>query len=109
MRRSLRRISNPILKRTGTSRPMIALEDPPGFVVRTEAQKAAWDNGFRLERGVESGGWLHYGSTTARGEVWRPPNGGSVWHPQQVARVTRGRTWVASTAGELGRRDKFEG
>jgi hypothetical protein len=38
--------------------------------VRTEAQKAAWDNGFRLERGVESGGWLHYGSTTARGEIW---------------------------------------
>ena len=45
-------------------------EDPPGFVVRTEAQKAAWDNGFRLERGVESGGWLRYGSTTARGEIW---------------------------------------
>jgi len=35
---------------------MIAPEDPPGFVVRTEAQKAAWDNGFRLEQGVESGG-----------------------------------------------------
>jgi hypothetical protein len=26
---------------------MIAPENPPGFVVRTEAQKAAWDNGFR--------------------------------------------------------------
>jgi hypothetical protein len=37
---------------------MIAPEDPPGFVVRTEAQKATWDNGFRLERGVERGGWL---------------------------------------------------
>jgi hypothetical protein len=49
---------------------MIAPEDPPGFVVRTEAQKAAWDNGFRLERGVEPGGWLHYASTTARGEIW---------------------------------------
>jgi hypothetical protein len=44
-------------------------EEPPGFVVRTEAQKAAWDNGYRLERGVESG-WLHYGSTTARGSIW---------------------------------------
>ena len=44
-------------------------EDPPGFVVRTEAQKAAWDNGFRLERGVE-GGWLRYASTTAPGAVW---------------------------------------
>jgi hypothetical protein len=57
---------------------MITLEDPPGFVVRTEAQKAAWDNGFRLERGVESGGWLRYGSTTARGEIWIagvPPRG----------------------------------
>ena len=39
------------------------MEDPPGFVVRTEAQKAAWDNGYRLEHGVE-GGWLHYASTT---------------------------------------------
>jgi hypothetical protein len=49
---------------------MISLGDPPGFVVRTEAQKAAWDNGFRLERGVETGGWLRYASTTARGEIW---------------------------------------
>lgn len=48
---------------------MIALEDPPGFVVRTEAQKAAWDNGYRLERGAESG-WLHYASTTAPGSIW---------------------------------------
>src|SRR5215472_16319293 len=49
---------------------MTVLENPPGFVVRTEAQKAAWDNGFRLERGVERRGWLHYASTTAHGEVW---------------------------------------
>ena len=48
---------------------MIAPEDPPGFVVRTEAQKAAWDNGFRLERGVARG-WLHYASTTAPGNAW---------------------------------------
>jgi hypothetical protein len=27
---------------------MIAPENPPGFVVRTEAQKAAWDNGYRI-------------------------------------------------------------
>jgi hypothetical protein len=57
---------------------MFAPQDPPGFVVRTEAQKAAWDNGFRIERGVESGGWLHYASTTARGEIWIagvPPRG----------------------------------
>ena len=49
---------------------MMAPEDPPGFVVRTEAQKAAWDNGFRLERGVEPGGWLRYASTTAHGDIW---------------------------------------
>jgi hypothetical protein len=48
---------------------MIEIESPPGFVVRTEAQKAAFDNGFRLEHGLESG-WLRYGSTTARGDVW---------------------------------------
>lgn len=48
---------------------MIAPENPPGFVVRTEAQKAAWDNGFRLDRGID-GGWLHYGSTTAPGSIW---------------------------------------
>jgi len=48
---------------------MIEIEIPPGFVVRTEAQKAAFDNGFRLEHGLESG-WLRYGSTTARGDVW---------------------------------------
>jgi hypothetical protein len=48
---------------------MISPEDPPGFVVRTEAQKATWDNGYRLGRGVESG-WLHYASTTAPGAVW---------------------------------------
>jgi hypothetical protein len=48
---------------------VIAPENPPGFVIRTEVQKAAWDNGYRLERGVESG-WLHYGSTTAPGSIW---------------------------------------
>ena len=53
----------------GRGYQMIALENPPGFVLRTEAQKAAFDNGFRLERGIESG-WLRYDSTTARGEVW---------------------------------------
>jgi hypothetical protein len=37
-----------------------APEDPPGFVVRIEAGKAAWDNRFRLERDIESGGWPHY-------------------------------------------------
>jgi hypothetical protein len=72
---------------------MIAPEDPPGFVVRTEAQKAAWDNGFRLERGVENDGWLRYGSTTARGEIWIagvPPRGPwllSIDHPGVAAEL----------------------
>ena len=60
---------------------MIAPEDPPGFVVRTEAQKAAWDNGYRLERGIESG-WIHYASTTAPGSIWiagASPNGPWLW------------------------------
>jgi hypothetical protein len=48
---------------------MIAPENPPGSVVRIEAQKAAADNGFRLERGIANG-WLHYGSTTAPGSLW---------------------------------------
>ena len=58
-----------VLARVWPSTMMIAPEDPPGFVVRTEAQKAAWDNGYRLERGNESG-WLHYTSTTAPGSIW---------------------------------------
>src|SRR3954454_2517480 len=48
---------------------MTAPENPPGFVVRTEAQKAASDNGYRTERGIENG-WLHYASTTAPGSIW---------------------------------------
>ena len=72
---------------------MIVTENPPGFVVRTEAQKAASDNGFRLERRVESGGWLRYGSTTARGEIWIagvPPRGPwllSIDHPGIAAEL----------------------
>lgn len=47
----------------------IAPENPPGFVVRTEAQKVAFDNGFRISRG-EQNGWLGFASTTAWGEIW---------------------------------------
>ena len=36
---------------------VILPESQPGFVVRTQAQKAAWGNGYRLELGV-AGGWL---------------------------------------------------
>jgi HNH endonuclease len=71
---------------------MKILENPPGFVVRTEAQKAAWDNGFRLDRGVE-GSWLRYASTTAPGSVWvagasqRGPWLLSVDHPGVAAEI----------------------
>ena len=67
-------------------------ENPPGFVVRTEAQKVAFDNGFRLERGAE-GGWLRYGSTTAPGDVWvagASPSGPwllSIGHPGVAAEL----------------------
>lgn len=44
-------------------------ENPPGFVVRTEAQKAAGDNGFRIELEGHDG-WLCYASTTASGRIW---------------------------------------
>ena len=48
---------------------MISPEDPPGFIVRTEATKAASNNGFRLEQGIENG-WLRFASTTVRCEIW---------------------------------------
>src|SRR5690242_7862861 len=48
---------------------MIQPEDPPGFIVRTEAQKAASNNGFRLERGSNKG-WLRFASTTAQVGIW---------------------------------------
>lgn len=44
-------------------------ECPPGFIVRTELQKATFENGFRIEEGTDSG-WLHYRSATAPGEIW---------------------------------------
>lgn len=47
---------------------MISPQDPPGFAVLTELKKAAFDNGFRRERGTE-GGWLRFASTTAKGEI----------------------------------------
>lgn len=48
---------------------MIQMENPPGFVLREEAHKAAYENGFRVELGRQ-GGWIGYSSTTAHGEVW---------------------------------------
>jgi hypothetical protein len=61
---------------------MIAPENPPGFIVRTDARKAASDNGFRLEGGVENG-WLRFASTTARVVIW-------------IARVSNDGPWLLS-------------
>lgn len=71
---------------------MITPEIPPGFVVRTEAQKAAFDNGYRLERGLTTG-WMRYGSTTAKGDIWiaAATNSGpwflSLQHPEVAAEI----------------------
>jgi hypothetical protein len=46
-----------------------SIEAPPGFVVREEAHKAAYENGFRISLGMQDA-WIGYRSTTARGEVW---------------------------------------
>jgi len=83
---------------------MIEIEIPPGFVVRTEAQKAAFDNGFRLEHGLESG-WLRFGSTTARGDLWiagTSKNGPwflSLQHPDVVAEIGMAVSYETSGPG----------
>ena len=69
------------------------IEAPPGFVVREEAHKAAYENGFRIEFGARDG-WIGYRSATARGEVW-------------IARVAEKGNWLVSishagVAAELG-------
>src|SRR4051812_17999874 len=48
---------------------LLAPEDPPGFILRTDLGKAADDNGFRLSGG-NSGGWLRRTSTTAPATIW---------------------------------------
>lgn len=69
---------------------MASLQVPPGFVVRTEAQKAAFDNGYRIERGTTNG-WMRYGSTTAKGDIWiAAPSPSGPWllslqHPEIAA------------------------
>ncbi|MBM3561086.1 MAG: hypothetical protein FJX53_14670, partial [Alphaproteobacteria bacterium] len=45
-----------------------APQDPPGFVARTELDKAANDNGYREFKGP-GGGWRGWTSTTAPGRV----------------------------------------
>ncbi len=45
------------------------IETPQSFIIKQECQKAAFDNGFRREMGIE-GGWAHFQSTTASGNAW---------------------------------------
>ena len=44
------------------------VEAPQGFVVAEECGKAAWQHGYRRSLGEEAG-WVHFGSTTARGTI----------------------------------------
>jgi hypothetical protein len=44
------------------------LEAPPSFIVRTECDKAAWDNGWRVRLG-EDGGWMLRASHDAPGRI----------------------------------------
>lgn len=72
---------------------MIEIENPPIFVVREEAHKAAYENGFRIELGSHDG-WIGYSSATARGEIW-------------IARVAGRGNWLlsishAGVAAEIG-------
>ena len=72
---------------------MIEIENPPGFVIREEAHKAAYENGFRIGLGVQDA-WIGYRSTTARGDIW-------------IARAERQGSWLlcithAGVAAELG-------
>ena len=47
----------------------IVHEDPQSFSTRTEAIKAAADNGYRVIRDAQSG-WLRFASTTAPGDIF---------------------------------------
>lgn len=77
---------------TSASSHLAPPEDPPGFIVSTEAQKAAFARGYRLERGA-GGPWLRYASTSVPGEVWLagcPPAGPwwlAVSHPGVAAEL----------------------
>lgn len=50
------------------------IESPQSFIVSTECQKAAEQNGFRRVLG-EDDGWAAFGSTTAYGTIWLAASG----------------------------------
>ena len=52
------------------------VESPQSFIVSTECQKAAEQNGFRRSLG-ENNGWAAFQSTTAEGTIWLAASGAS--------------------------------
>ena len=54
------------------------VEAPQSFVTRQECDKAAFQNGFRLQKD-EIDGWRPYGSTTAEGLIWLASEGADSW------------------------------
>lgn len=83
---------------------MTMLQNPPGYVVRTEAQQAAFDHGYRLPLGT-IGPWVGFASTTAAGEVWISGTGDqgpwflSVTHPGVVSEFG-----PATASSDIGRK-----
>lgn len=74
----------------------MSIENPPGIIIRTEAQKAAFDNGFRIDEGMIDG-WLRYSSASADGDIW-------------IAATAPEGTWFLSishvgAASEIGKTD----
>jgi len=45
------------------------VQSPPSFIIRTEAEKAASDNGFRISAGTKEG-WIGFRSTTVPVQIW---------------------------------------
>ena len=59
------------------------VENPPSFHVKTECEKAAFDNGFRIRDGWGDEGWGKFRSSTAKGAIWLA--GGSMHGPWFLA------------------------
>jgi hypothetical protein len=53
-------------------------EDPQSFTTRTEAIKAAYDNGYRIIHEADKG-WLRFASTTAPGDIFIAHSLAGLW------------------------------
>jgi hypothetical protein len=59
---------------------LMLIEAPQGYIVATECQKAAWQNGYRRKM-EEVDGWARWGSTTAKGTIFLAAGGPhGPWH-----------------------------